>query len=194
MRLIILSFLASALVPSLSQGQVPVFAISQEGSSVQFSVKASVAIDGKFDKWEATITFPSTDVTTGVTDIKIQAASVNTGSGMKDDKLRGKDFFNAKDDPYITFHSTKIVQTGPDILALPGTFTIRGVSKPETLTFTITGAKGTGEGTITGTMAFDRKEFGMNSGIPFIKIADRVEVTVHLKGKRVSGPPLVFKE
>jgi hypothetical protein len=52
----------------------------------------------------------------------------------------------------------------------------------------------TGEGTVTGTMAFDRKDYGMNSGIPFIKIADRVEVTVHLKGKRVSGPPLVFKE
>ena len=44
-----------------------------------------------------------------------------------------------------------------------------------------------------GTAAFDRKEFGMNSGIPFIKIADRVEVTVDLKGKRVSGPPVVFK-
>jgi hypothetical protein len=43
-------------------------------------------------------------------------------------------------------------------------------------------------------MAFDRKEFGMNSGIPFIKIADRVEVTVDLHGKRVSGPPLVFKQ
>lgn len=36
--------------------------------------------------------------------------------------------------------------------------------------------------------------FGMNSGVPFIKIADRVEVTVDLKGKRVSGPPLVFKQ
>jgi hypothetical protein len=43
-------------------------------------------------------------------------------------------------------------------------------------------------------MAFDRKDYGMNSGIPFIKIADRVEVTVALKVKRVSGPPLVLKE
>ena len=194
MRFGVLCLVAFAVLPSLSRAQVPVFAISQEGSSVEFSVKASVALDGKFDKWEATVTFPSTDVTTGVMDVKIQAASVNIGSGMKDDKLRSKDFFNAKNDPYITFHSDKFVQTGLNTLALPGTFTIRGVSKPETLTFTITGTKGTGEGTITRTMAFDRKEFGMNSGIPFIRIADRVEVTVHLKGKRVSGPPLVFKE
>ena len=54
--------------------------------------------------------------------------------------------------------------------------------------------KGTGHGEVTGTMAFDRKEFGMNSGIPFIKIADRVEVTVDLKADRVSGPPIVFKQ
>jgi hypothetical protein len=43
-------------------------------------------------------------------------------------------------------------------------------------------------------MAFDRKEYGMNSGIPFIKIADRVEVTVFLIIDRVSGPALVFKQ
>ena len=67
------------------------------------------------------------------------------------------------------------------------------MNKPEKLTFTMTG-KGTGTGSITGTMAFDRKDYGMNSGIPFIKIADCVEVTVDLKDKRVSGPPLVFKE
>jgi hypothetical protein len=53
--------------------------------------------------------------------------------------------------------------------------------------------KGTGSGEINGTMAFDRKDYGMNSGIPFIRIADRVEVTVALKAKRVSGPPVVFK-
>jgi polyisoprenoid-binding protein YceI len=126
-------------------------------------------------------------------DIKIQAASVNTGSGMKDGKLKSKDFFDVKQDPLITFHSDKVVQTGPTTLELPGTFTIRGVSKPETLTFTVTGA-GTSAGEVKGTMAFDRKDYGMNSGIPFIKIADRVEVTVDLKGKRVSGPPLVFKQ
>jgi polyisoprenoid-binding protein YceI len=193
MRLSILCLIASALLPSLSRAQAPLFAITPEDSTVNFNVKASVAIEGKFDKWDATLTFASPDVTTGVLDVKIQAATVNTGSGMKDDKLRGKDFFDVKQDPLITFHSSKIVQTGPTTFDVPGTFTIRGVSKPETLTLVVSG-KGTGTGDIKGTMAFDRKEFGMNSGIPFIKIADRVEVTVDLHGKRVSGPPLTFKE
>ena len=112
---------------------------------------------------------------------------------MKDGKLKGKDFFDAEHNPLITFHSTKVVQTGPDTVEIDGDFTIRGVTKPEKLTLTITG-KGTGSGSITGTMAFDRKQYGMDSGIPFIKIADRVEVTVNLQAKRVSGPPLVFKQ
>jgi len=42
-------------------------------------------------------------------------------------------------------------------------------------------------------MAFDRKQYGMNSDIPFIKIADRVEVTVDLKATRISGPPVALK-
>jgi polyisoprenoid-binding protein YceI len=187
-----LLFLAKG-VEAQTPGNVPVIQITKEGSSIRFAVKASVSIEGTFDKWDATLTYPSTDAEAGVLDIKIQADSVNTGSGMKDDKLKSKDFFNATDDPYITFHSTKMTQTGPTTVDVQGNFTIRGVSKPETLIFAITG-KGTGSGEIKGTMAFDRKDYGMNKGIPLVKIADRVEVIVDLKGKRVSGPPLVFKQ
>jgi hypothetical protein len=43
-------------------------------------------------------------------------------------------------------------------------------------------------------MAFDRKQYGMNSGIPFIKIADRVQVSVKLKAVRVSGSPVTVKK
>jgi polyisoprenoid-binding protein YceI len=156
-------------------------------------VDASVSIAGTFDKWESNATFTSPDLTSAVLDIKIQADSVNTGSGMKDGKLKSKDFFDVKENPLITFHSTKVVQTGPDTVEFDGDFTIRGVTKHEKLTFAVTG-KGTGTGKITGTMAFDRKDYGMNSGIPFIKIANRVEVTVDMNVKRVSGPPVVFKQ
>ena len=185
-------FLASALFPSLSRAQVPVFKITTKDSSIKFSVKASVAINGTFNKWDAALTFTSADVTTGVLDIKIQADSINTGGGMKDGKLKGKDFFDVKENPLITFLSKKIVQTGPNTFDVQGDFTIRGASKPETLKLTVSG-EGTGSGEIHGTMAFDRKDYGMTSGIPFVTIADTVEVTVDLKGKRVSGPPLIFK-
>jgi polyisoprenoid-binding protein YceI len=193
MRIAILCVIASALLPAPGQAQVPVFEVTPVQSAIKFNVKASVAIDGDFEKWNATLKFASQDVTTGVLDIEIQAASVNTGSGMKNDKLRGKDFFDVKQNPLITFKSTKVVQTSPTTFDVAGTFTIRGVSKPETLKLTVTG-KGTGKGTIIGTMAFDRKDYGMTSGIPFIKIADRVEVDVDLTAQQVSGPRLVYQQ
>ena len=193
MRLFVLALLAFLLFSSNSDAQVPVFEITQSDSSIKFNVKASVAIAGTLDKWVADLTLTSAELTSAVLDISIQADSVNTGSGMKDGKLKGKNFFDVKQNPLITFHSTKVVQTGPDAIEFVGDFTIRGVTRPEKLTFTIVG-KGTGPGSITGTMAFDRKDYGMNSGIPFIKIADRVEVTTDLRGKRVSRPPVIFKE
>ena len=193
MRLTILCLLASTVLPSVSRAQAPVFEITPVESSVKFDVEASVAIKGTFDKWDATLTFTSPDVSTGVLDIKIQADSVDTGSGMKNGKLKGKDFFDVKQNPIITFKSTKIVQTGPNTFEVDGNFTIRGVTKAEKLTLTVSGV-GTGSGEIKGIMAFDRKEYGMNSGIPFIKIANRVEVNVSLKAKRVSGPPLDLKK
>ena len=152
-----------------------------------------VAIKGIFSKWDAALTFQSRDVSTGVLDIKIQADSVDAGSGVKNGKLRGKDFFNVNQDPYITFRSTKITQTGPTTFELEGDFTIRGVTKKEKLTLTDSG-KGTPAGNIIGTMAFDRKDYGMNSNIPFIKIANRVQVDINLRWKRISGPPPAFAE
>jgi polyisoprenoid-binding protein YceI len=193
MRLFVFALLSFALFSSNSDAQVPVFEITQSDSSIKFNVKASVAIAGTFDKLVADLTLTSAELTSAVLDIRIQADSVNTGSGMKDGKLKGKSFFNVKQNPLITFHSTKVVQTGPNAIEFDGDFTIRGVTRREKLTFTLVG-KGTGSGSITGTMAFDRKDYGMNSGIPFIKIADRVEVTTDLRGKRVAGPPVVVKE
>src|SRR5712672_594864 len=189
----LLWLLAPLFFPSVNRAQVPVYEVTPVESTVKFGVDSSVPIKGTFDKWNASMKFSSTDVRSGVLEIEIQADSVNTGSGLKNNKLRSKDFFNVKDSPVITFKSTKVVQTGPNTFDLEGDFTIRGVTKTEKLTLTDTG-KGSTSGSIDGTMAFDRKDYGMNKGIPFIKIANRVEVNVNLKWKRISGPAPVFQQ
>lgn len=193
MRSVILCLLAFALLPFQSHAQAPVFETVAGASAIKFYVKSSVALRGQFDQWHAALKFNSPDVSTGTLDIRIAAATVNTGSGMKDGKLKSKDFFDVDRNPWITFHSTKVIQTGPASFDVLGNFSIRGVSKPETLKLNITG-KGTGSGTIQGMMAFDRKDYGMTKGIPFIKIADRVEVDVDLKVQQVSGPRLVYQQ
>jgi len=192
MRSTILFLIAFSIFSSANPAEAPVFSITPAESTIKFDVESSVAIVGKFEKWDATLTFTSPELSTAVLDIKIQAATVDTGSGMKNGKLKSKDFFDVENSPLITFHSTKAEQTGPNTIAFYGDFTIRGVTKQERLTFTIP-RDGKGAGTIKGTMAFDRKQYGMNSGIPFIKIANRVEVTVNLTGKRISGPPVNLK-
>jgi len=52
---------------------------------------------------------------------------------------------------------------------------------------------GTGSGRIQGIMAFDRKDYGMDSNIPFIRIAHRAEVDVDLTATRIGGPAVVFR-
>src|SRR5215469_798137 len=193
MRLFVLCLLTSVAFPPRSGAQVPVFLITPEESTIKFYVKASVDIEGHFDKWDATLTFTSPKLSTTVLDIKIQAASVNTGSGMKDDKLKSKDFFDVKHDPLITFKSTKIMRTSPTTYQVQGNFTIRGVTKTDNLMMTAD-SEGKGIGEIKGTMAFDRKDYGMDGSIPFISIADRVEVTIAFQAKRVSGPPVIFDQ
>jgi hypothetical protein len=43
-------------------------------------------------------------------------------------------------------------------------------------------------------MVFNRRDYGMKKGIPFISIADHVDVQVHLVEKQISGSPLAFKQ
>ena len=192
-RLATLFLFAVSMLSAAARAQVPVYKITPGESSIQFDVEASVAIKGTFKQWAATMAFKSRDPRTGVLKITIQADSVDTGSGIKNSKLKSKDFFDAKQNPEITFVSTKITQTGADTFDVEGDFTIRGVTRKETLTVKDIG-RGKPSGNVTGTMAFDRKDYGMNSGIPFIKIANRVEVDIDLKWRRISGPPLVFQK
>jgi len=194
---VVLSLLAillfSSVTPGQSSAEAPVFKITPLASKVTFYVKASVKLEGTFDKWDATLVFTSTDASTGVLDIKIQADSVHTGSESKDKKLKGEKCFDVKKNPYITFHSTKITQTSPDTFDVEGTFTLRGISKTEALTFTVNRDAGGGTGTIKGLLTINRKDYGLGGGIRFVTIADRVDVTIDFKARRV-GPALLFKQ
>jgi polyisoprenoid-binding protein YceI len=122
-------------------------------------VKSSVKLEGTFEKWDTTLVFTSTDASTGVLDIKIQADSVHSESKSKDEKLTGEHCFDVAKHPYITFHSTKITQTGPNTFDVAGIFTLRGISKPEGLTFTVDREAGGATGEIKGVLTIDRKDF-----------------------------------
>jgi polyisoprenoid-binding protein YceI len=190
MRIALFCLFVSVLFAPISRAQdVPIVELDHKESTIKFYVKASVALAGKFDKWEGKLTFASTDATTAVLDLKIEADSVDTGSGMKNGKLKGKDFFDAANNPTITFHSTKMIATSPNTIEVDGDFTIRGATQPEKLTLVVSHREGH-LSEIEGKMVFNRKDYGMNKGIPFVKIGDHVDVTFNLKVKHTGGPQI----
>ncbi len=101
----------------------PHFAISHLGFST---------MQGRFDKTEGALTIDWAK-NTGTVDIKIDAASVNTGFAKRDDHLRSPDFLNAGEFPTITYKSTKVVIVDKKSATVEGELTLAGTTKPVTL-------------------------------------------------------------
>ena len=74
------------------------------------------------------------DTTSGK--ITIDAKSVNTGYATFNNHLQGEDFFNTAKFPTITYKSTKVNFNGDKVASVDGNLTIKGVTKPVTLTVT----------------------------------------------------------
>ena len=73
---------------------------------------------------------------TGSVDITIDMKSVNTGFDVFDGHIQGEDFLDTAKFPTATFKSTKVVFEADKPKAIEGVLTIKGVSKPVTLTVT----------------------------------------------------------
>jgi polyisoprenoid-binding protein YceI len=73
---------------------------------------------------------------TGSVDVTIDAKSVNTGYALFNGHIQGEDYFNTEKYPAITFKSTAVKFDGDKPVAVDGNLTIKGVTKPVTLTVT----------------------------------------------------------
>ncbi len=73
---------------------------------------------------------------TGSVDVTIDTKSVNTGLALFNGHIQGEDYFDTAKYPTITFVSTKVRFDGDKPVAVDGNLTIKGVTKPVTLTVT----------------------------------------------------------
>jgi polyisoprenoid-binding protein YceI len=73
---------------------------------------------------------------TATVDVSIDAESVATGSRLFDRVIQGPDFFDTARYPTITFKSNSVKFDGDKPVAIEGTLTIKGVTKPVSLTVT----------------------------------------------------------
>ncbi len=95
-------------------------------------------VRGRFTELEGTVTIAGRPDDSSVS-VKLQAASVDSGSGMRDGHLRSGDFFDVEAYPEITFASTGVRFTGGNELELDGDLTIKDITNPITLKGTFLG-------------------------------------------------------
>ena len=89
----------------------------------------------RFDKTSGKFTIDRA-AKTGSVDVTIDTKSVNTGSEMFNGHLKGDDFFAVDKFPTATFKSTSVKFDGDKPASIDGNLTIKGVTKPVTLTMT----------------------------------------------------------
>jgi polyisoprenoid-binding protein YceI len=158
------------------------FTIDIPESKVEFFVGSSAAnINGTFQSWNGDLYQATPGVPESATlKLEVSAATMSTESSLNDKTVKGKDFFNVKDFPTVSFASTKVIPSGdPNRFGVQGDFKLRGVSKPVTFQVTLDrDSKGSGQ--VYADLSFDRREFGMTKDMPFVQVSDSVGVRVDL--------------
>lgn len=104
----------------------PRFSYSHLGYSIQMS---------RFDKATGTVTLDKAAKTATV-DIVIDTKSVNTGSTTFNEHIQAEDFLDTAKYPTATFKSTKVIFEGDKPAKIEGNLTLKGITKPVTLTVT----------------------------------------------------------
>jgi polyisoprenoid-binding protein YceI len=121
-------------------------------SVVAFGYKQmGVPMEGKFNKFDAQVTFDPAKAERAQARIDINVASIDTGSAEANDEVVGKLWFNAKTFPTASFVSSGIKVLGGNRYQAAGKLTIKGKTLDVTtpVTFQANGNRGVFEGTLT---------------------------------------------
>lgn len=131
-----------------------ILAVAASMSSAAFATTETYVIDGthtlprfeynhlgysnqvsRFDKTSGKITLDRA-AKTGSVDVVIDAKSVDTGYALFNEHIQGEDYFYTAKYPTITFKSSNLKFDGDKLVTVNGDLTIKGVTKPVTLTVT----------------------------------------------------------
>lgn len=89
----------------------------------------------RFNKTSGTVTLDKVAMT-GAVDVTIDMKSVDTGFQLFDGHIQGSDFLDTANHPTATFKSTRVVFDGDKPATVEGKLTIKGTTRPVTLTIT----------------------------------------------------------
>jgi polyisoprenoid-binding protein YceI len=141
-------------------------------------------VRGRFMDVRGTIHVPATDDDTAAVTVEVGAGSLRTGVSLRDRHLRGPLFLDAARHPTITFRGGDVMRL-PTHVAVPGSLTIRGVTRTEELRCSIdAGANG---GDLAADVTLSRRAYGIGrpTGLRrldplFVVIGDDVRISIHI--------------
>ncbi len=151
----------------------PRFSYSHLGLSSQTS---------SFSKTTGTVVFDAA-AKTGSVDITIDMKTVNTGFADFNGHIQGEDFLDTAKFPTATFKSSRVVFEGDKPKSIEGTLTIKGVSRPVTLTVTSFAAlqhpmakkQALGANAYT---VIKRSEFNAGKYVPLVSDEVRIDISI----------------
>lgn len=144
--------------------------IDKAHSRVTFTVTkwGFAEVEGRFFDFGGTIGFDAGHPELSHVDWRVRIASVATGAPNRDKALQGREYFDAPRFPEMTFVSSRVRSIGNARFEVAGQMTIRGTTRPLTVTMTYGGTHLVpGEGTYAifqTEFTIDRHDFGVVGG------------------------------
>jgi cytochrome b561/polyisoprenoid-binding protein YceI len=155
----------------------------QPGGRIGFSVgNDGETISGSFSKWTAKIVMDPDHPQSADIAVTIDVGSASVGDAYKDGMLPGDEFFGVAAHPAATFTAKSAEAAGPGRYRASGTLTLKGVSKPQTIRFSLSGDGATRK--VSGTATVARAAFGVGNGDSSGSLAPQVAVTFAFTAKR----------
>lgn len=162
--------------------------VRRAASSLSFATSWSEGpVDGRFGSWDAVILFDPAALDASSVKVTIDMTSAKTGVADTEGALPDPDWFAAATHPTATFAATRFRHRSGDRYEAIGTLSLRGVSRPLTLPFTLTIDGDVA--TMRGSTVIDRTVFGVGQGEwkATTDVKAGVTVTVAIKADRKPG-------
>ena len=175
------------------------FRIDPAHSSIGFAIRHYEInwVEGRFKDFAGTIRYDDKDVTKSSVEFTAKVTSIDTGVEGRDKHLRTADFFEVEKYPEMTFKSTRVERKGKNAGVLHGDLTLKGVTKPVSLPFTMTGAVADPRGNtrfgVEAQTKINRRDFGINYGNAMaaggFDVGNEVTIKLHLEALKPAPKP-----
>lgn len=158
---------------------------------VEFSVKHMMisTVRGRFGRVSGVVLMDPAEPATASAEVRIDAASIDSGLTMRDDHLRSAEFLDAERFPLIEYRTTRVHLLRPGKYVVQGELTIRGVTRDVPLWVESAGFVvdpwGMQRAGFSATTRIKRSEFGLTWNATLetggVAVGDEVTITIDVE-------------